>query len=550
MAGWKSLLRLLCLSHQALGWLSSRGSGFLRSSVAPRFIKTIQFAFAPRASGSIFEDDEAISPLQARLVNPVLHLHSSRRWPGLARRPPTLPREERHSTFSPVLDFVEEKEREDLEKQPSPSWRDYLHLIPEWPYDAPPPNITAADLPVKVSDSGYEYRDPVRGIDSVRIVDNATFEDQKRRWNDAEMRDHKSRYWMFYGIPPDHPLNAEWIPDYDAAHNETFLASLGEVVLDDPQHDFIIRRHDSHRNYSWEYTLWNPDKNNTATKGKFRREYALQYDEDDEREFYDLRPLSRPMPLDNGTWRQPPIEDLVTYDFRNEMPWMEAFKDPSGDGDSPEPQNFWQTDHQIGNTFPRPHLAFRKLGQSSILIPEVGIGAMTFGFSTDETQSHKLIDYAFDKFGVNFIDTAEVYPFPARPSTFGVSEKIVGSWLSQRISKGADREDFFVATKVAGRSKNLHWVPRARTDSKLPGESATRLSYQQIKDACDSSLIRLQTSHIDLFQFHWPDRYVPDHGSGDFSSVCYDHTKHEPDTVQMSEQLHAIKELLEAKKVN
>lgn len=93
-------------------------------------------------------------------------------------------------------------------------------------------------------------------------------------------------------------------------------------------------------------------------------------------------------------------------------------------------------------------------------------------------------------------DTAELYPIPADPDTFGMSEKILGSWLKKR-----KREDVIVATKVTGYSEMLTWL---RKDG-----GTVRLTAAQIKEAVEGSLKRLNTDYIDLLQLHWPDRYQP-----------------------------------------
>ena len=104
------------------------------------------------------------------------------------------------------------------------------------------------------------------------------------------------------------------------------------------------------------------------------------------------------------------------------------------------------------------------------------------------------LNLAFDEYGINFIDTAEMYPVPTKATTQGMTDKTVAEFLKNR-----KREDVILATKVAGRSSHITWL---REDG-----SSTEVSRKQILESVDASLKRLGTDYIDLLQIHWPGMY-------------------------------------------
>jgi aryl-alcohol dehydrogenase-like predicted oxidoreductase len=137
----------------------------------------------------------------------------------------------------------------------------------------------------------------------------------------------------------------------------------------------------------------------------------------------------------------------------------------------------------------------RRLGRTSLVVPEICLGTMTFGSMADEATGLRCLDMAFDA-GVNFIDIAEVYPVPPDPNWAGRSEEICGKWLASR-----PRDAVIVATKVAGRGGGWFQAP-VRSNQ-------TALDRHHIERAVEGSLTRLGTDYIDLYQTHWPDPYVP-----------------------------------------
>jgi len=132
-------------------------------------------------------------------------------------------------------------------------------------------------------------------------------------------------------------------------------------------------------------------------------------------------------------------------------------------------------------------------------VSEVCLGTMTWGEQNTEREAHALLDRAVD-LGINFIDTAEMYPAPPRPETQGRTETYLGNWLASR-----GREGLVVATKVAGPGRR-EWIRGGRTD----------LTRDVIAEACETSLARLRIDRIDLFQIHWPQRNVPIFGARQF----------------------------------
>lgn len=142
-----------------------------------------------------------------------------------------------------------------------------------------------------------------------------------------------------------------------------------------------------------------------------------------------------------------------------------------------------------------------KLGSSDLQVTEVCLGTMTFGEQNTEAEAHEMLSLAADA-GVNFLDTAEIYPVAPRPETANRTSTFIGNWL-----RGQRRDKWVIASKVTGRSTGLDWIPANRTEPPGPREHP-RLDGPSIIAACEAELRRLRTDHIDLLQLHWPDRYV------------------------------------------
>jgi aryl-alcohol dehydrogenase-like predicted oxidoreductase len=138
-------------------------------------------------------------------------------------------------------------------------------------------------------------------------------------------------------------------------------------------------------------------------------------------------------------------------------------------------------------------MTYGHLGRSGLLVSRIGLGTMNFGFTVDEPSSFDVMDAAIEA-GINFFDTADVYGGPQSPDMtkgYGIAEQTVGRWL-QRSGR---RDDIVLATKV--------YQPMGL------GPNDRRLSAYHIRRACEASLRRLQTDHIDLYQMHHVDRATP-----------------------------------------
>lgn len=136
-------------------------------------------------------------------------------------------------------------------------------------------------------------------------------------------------------------------------------------------------------------------------------------------------------------------------------------------------------------------MLYRPLGRTGIQVSALCLGTMTFGEQNTEAEAHAQLDLAFS-IGINFIDTAEIYPVPPCAETYGQTETIIGNWLKSRRC----RDRVILATKVAGPAD---WLPYLRGGK-------NRLDRTNIEAAIDGSLKRLKTDWIDLYQLHWPDR--------------------------------------------
>jgi len=172
-------------------------------------------------------------------------------------------------------------------------------------------------------------------------------------------------------------------------------------------------------------------------------------------------------------------------------------------------------------------LKYRSLGNIDVSL--ICLGSMTWGEQNSEQDAFAQMDMAAD-YGVNFIDTAEMYAIPPRPETYGLSEKIIGNWL---LSRG-NREKTVLATKVVGRGDHNSGVGHIR--------GGPRLSRQHIVEAAESSLKRLKTDYIDLYQVHWPERQT-----NFFGELGYKHGG--DDGYSIEETLAALEQLVEQGKV-
>ena len=172
-------------------------------------------------------------------------------------------------------------------------------------------------------------------------------------------------------------------------------------------------------------------------------------------------------------------------------------------------------------------MKFRTLPGTDLDVSQVCLGTMTWGQQNTEAEAHAQLDVARAE-GINFIDTAEMYPVPPNGETQGRTETYLGTWLGV----AGRRKDVVIATKVAGPGRR-DWIRNGRTD----------LTAGVIAEAVDTSLVRLQTDYIDLYQIHWPQRNVPMFGSG-----AFDPSKEKPGP-SIHEQVEGMAAMIRAGKI-
>ncbi|MBQ14050.1 MAG: aldo/keto reductase [Gammaproteobacteria bacterium] len=137
----------------------------------------------------------------------------------------------------------------------------------------------------------------------------------------------------------------------------------------------------------------------------------------------------------------------------------------------------------------------RYIGRSGLRVSPICMGTMSFGTWSSKQESFAIMDTAFDR-GINFFDTAEVYPVPPTAELVGLTEKIFGEWI-----KTKDRDALIIATKVAGAASGW-FVPPIR-------QGLTAIDRHHVERAVEGSLQRLGVDYIDLYQVHWPDTVLP-----------------------------------------
>lgn len=172
-------------------------------------------------------------------------------------------------------------------------------------------------------------------------------------------------------------------------------------------------------------------------------------------------------------------------------------------------------------------MRYQTLANTDLNVSKLCLGTMTWGEQNTEQQAHEQLDYALDR-GINFIDTAEMYPVPPQGDTQGMTERHIGTWFKSRNN----RDKVVLATKIAGPGDWLDYL-----------RGGPRLNREHIQQAVDASLKRLQTDYIDLYQLHWPDRHT-----NYFGQLSYSHNEEEVAT-PLLETLEALNEQVKAGKI-
>ena len=157
-------------------------------------------------------------------------------------------------------------------------------------------------------------------------------------------------------------------------------------------------------------------------------------------------------------------------------------------------------------------MRYNKLGYTDIEVSEICLGTMTWGKQNTQNQAHQQLDFAVER-GINFIDTAEIYPVPPCRESCHTTERYIGNWINKNRSKA---EKLVWASKVAGPNDS-----GPRVVDYLRG--GTRLNREQITQAIEGTLKRLQIDCLDLYQIHWPSRKVNNFGQFDY--IEYDFNK-------------------------
>ena len=134
-------------------------------------------------------------------------------------------------------------------------------------------------------------------------------------------------------------------------------------------------------------------------------------------------------------------------------------------------------------------MKFRRLGNTDLDVSLICLGTMTYGEQNTQKEGFEQMDYALEQ-GINFFDTAELYAIPPKEKTYGKTEEIIGNWFKEK----KNRQKVILASKIAG--PGLKWIR----------DGGEQFSEIKIEQAVDSSLKRLKTDYIDLYQLHWPER--------------------------------------------
>ncbi|ABN60279.1 putative aldo-keto reductase [Shewanella baltica] len=172
-------------------------------------------------------------------------------------------------------------------------------------------------------------------------------------------------------------------------------------------------------------------------------------------------------------------------------------------------------------------MEYRRIPHSNLEVSKICLGTMTWGEQNTQAEAFAQLDYAIGN-GINFIDTAEMYPVPPKPETQGETERILG----QYIKAHGNRDDLVIATKIAAPGGKSDYIRKNMA-----------LDWNNIHQAVDASLARLQIDTIDLYQIHWPDR-----NTNFFGELFYDQQDQEHQT-PILETLEALAEVIRQGKV-
>jgi aryl-alcohol dehydrogenase-like predicted oxidoreductase len=169
---------------------------------------------------------------------------------------------------------------------------------------------------------------------------------------------------------------------------------------------------------------------------------------------------------------------------------------------------------------------YRKLGNTDLNVSTMCLGTMTWGEQNTQEEGFEQMSYSLDQ-GINFWDTAEIYAIPPKKDTYGKTEEIIGNWFK----KNKKRDKIILASKIAG--PGLSWIRNGKSE----------YNRKNLIDATNSSLKRLKTDYIDLYQLHWPERKT-----NYFGQLGYEHNE-KNNWNQFEEILIALDELIKSGKI-
>jgi len=172
-------------------------------------------------------------------------------------------------------------------------------------------------------------------------------------------------------------------------------------------------------------------------------------------------------------------------------------------------------------------MKFKKFGNTDLKVSLLCLGTMTWGKQNNQTEAFEQMDYAMSQ-GVNFFDTAEMYAAPSSEKTFGKTEAIIGNWFRERNN----RNKVILATKVSG--PGLSWIRGG----------GLQYTKENISNALQGSLKRLQTDYIDLYQLHWPER-----NTNYFGKLGYKHQVKEKEWNSIESILRILKQFIDQGKI-
>ncbi|SDB64147.1 Predicted oxidoreductase [Flavobacteriaceae bacterium MAR_2010_188] len=172
-------------------------------------------------------------------------------------------------------------------------------------------------------------------------------------------------------------------------------------------------------------------------------------------------------------------------------------------------------------------MKYTTLPNTDIKVSKICLGTMTWGNQNTEKEGHAQMDFALER-GINYFDTAEMYPVPAESGTQGKTSEIIGSWFK----KSGNRDKVVIGSKIVGGGEYTAHIRESG------------FSKEGVEDAVNSELKRLQTDFIDLFQLHWPERQTNTFGNRDYKQNVDD--KWQDD---FNEVLHNLKLMIDAGKI-